>query len=99
MFYILSYDISDDKLRLKVSKHLLASGCFRLQKSVFIAPSFTTKQIRQLKAEVLKILKHPNKVDTDSLLCFHITPKQIPNIWWQKPTPEVNFIFDYSEWF
>ena len=34
MFYVVSYDISDDRLRNKVSKALAALG-MRVQKSVF----------------------------------------------------------------
>ena len=99
MHYIISYDISDDKLRLKISKLLLASGCFRLQKSVFIAPNFPTKQIKLLKQDVLKMLHCPAQRDTDSILCFRITPKQVPGIWWQAPNPLVSFQFKTSEWF
>jgi len=37
------YDITDNKLRLQISKYLLKKGCQRIQKSVFLAN--ITKQI------------------------------------------------------
>lgn len=36
MLYLASYDIDDNKLRLKVANSLLAYGLERLQKSVFV---------------------------------------------------------------
>ncbi len=36
MIYILCYDISDDKIRTKVSKILIAEGYERIQFSIFI---------------------------------------------------------------
>ena len=98
MFYVLTYDISNDKLRLKVSKHLLVSGCFRLQKSVFVAPNYTNKELKLLKKTVMNLLNCSEKRDTDSFLCFRITPKQLPNIWWQEPKPQISFQKKVSEW-
>ncbi|MGB0864540.1 MAG: CRISPR-associated endonuclease Cas2 [Saprospiraceae bacterium] len=99
MFYLLSYDISNDKLRLKVSMHLLASGCIRLQKSVFIAPNYKSKEFFLLKKQVLKLINDHQKTDNDSFLCFKITPKQLPDIWWQTPNPKITFENQASEWF
>ncbi|RYC70041.1 CRISPR-associated endonuclease Cas2 [Spirosoma sordidisoli] len=36
MLYLASYDIENDKLRLKVANSLLAAGLERLQRSVFV---------------------------------------------------------------
>ena len=99
MFYFLSYDISNDRLRLKVSKHLLASGCFRLQKSVFIAPNYKSKELQLLKKEVLKLIVCPERTDNDSFLCFKMTPKQLPSIWWQAPKSKIPFQNKVSAWF
>jgi CRISPR-associated endonuclease Cas2 len=99
MNYIISYDISDDRLRLKIAKHLLANGCFRLQKSVFIAPKFHPHTIKTLKQEVIAFLNCPETLDTDSILCFQISAKQLSAIWWQHPKPSISFEFSPSEWF
>lgn len=37
MTYLIMYDISNDKVRLQISKYLERQGCVRIQKSVFIA--------------------------------------------------------------
>lgn len=37
MVYLIMYDISNDKVRLQISKYLERQGCIRIQRSVFIA--------------------------------------------------------------
>lgn len=37
MIFFIMYDISNDKVRHQVSKYLERKGCFRIQKSIFIA--------------------------------------------------------------
>lgn len=36
LFFVM-YDIEDNKVRYQVSKYLLAKGCFRVQRSIFLA--------------------------------------------------------------
>ncbi len=36
MTYLIMYDITNDKVRLQVSKYLERQGCIRIQKSVFV---------------------------------------------------------------
>ena len=45
MLYLASYDIEDNKLRLKVANALLAAGLERLQRSVFVGTM--TDSVRQ----------------------------------------------------
>ena len=37
MTYLITYDITNDKVRKLISKFLLSKGCIRIQKSVFMA--------------------------------------------------------------
>ena len=48
MFYLVCFDISDDKTRYRVVKALKGYGS-RVQKSVFECPSLTEKQFLKLK--------------------------------------------------
>lgn len=48
MFYLVCFDIVDDKTRNRVAKALKGSG-YRVQKSVFECPDLTEKQFLKLK--------------------------------------------------
>jgi len=48
MFYVISFDISDDKIRYRVVKALKGYG-IRVQKSVFECAGMTEKQFLKLK--------------------------------------------------
>ncbi|MBW1976223.1 MAG: CRISPR-associated endonuclease Cas2 [Deltaproteobacteria bacterium] len=48
MFYLVSFDISDDRVRYRVVKELKAYG-YRVQKSVFECPSMTERKFLRLK--------------------------------------------------
>lgn len=87
--YLISYDISVDKLRLKVSKLLERKGLYRVQKSVFVAPHFSPKEIRLLRQEVDDLMKMADL--TDSVLCVPLTRSQFVNFWWHSPFPSPSF--------
>ncbi len=81
MNYFISYDISKDKLRLKVSKTLERFGCERVQYSVFFAPDFVPKEIERLKDALQKLLK--DKADkTDSVMCMAVEQKYMKDLHW-----------------
>lgn len=94
MNYILSYDITSDKLRNRISKKLRTLGCFRVQKSVFIGVDFSVKEIKFLKDEVMQILASKLREDGDSFLCLPITERQKNEMWWLTPNPLPTFEFD-----
>ena len=56
MNFFICYDISDDKLRLRLSKLLLRSGCVRVQKSVFVATDFERAEMLRLKIKVERLV-------------------------------------------
>jgi CRISPR-associated endonuclease Cas2 len=55
MYYCVSYDISSNRLRLKVVRWCKKAGLVRLQRSVFIGPSKRTL-IEDLRQEVMAVL-------------------------------------------
>ncbi len=71
MTYLICYDFSDDRLRLRVAKLLERTGCVRVQKSVFMAVRFDLKKMERLRRQLLKII--PDALpDTDSLIVVPI---------------------------
>lgn len=67
MFFIICYDIVDDRLREKVVKQLKGLGV-RVQKSVFECPNLSERQFLQLKDVLEEIIDHTE----DSLSLIHI---------------------------
>ena len=96
MNYILSYDITNNNLRSRISKVLTSLGCFRLQKSVFIGANFSVKEIQFLKVKISKTLTSKVRKDTDSFLCLPITGTQKKGMWWLTPNPLPKFEFEHA---
>lgn len=99
MNYIISYDITSDKLRNRIAKKLQSLGCFRLQKSVFIGVAFNQRAYKQLKTAIVKILQSKLKKDSDSLLCLPITGTQKEEMWWLSPIPKPTYEFGNALFF
>ena len=55
MFYVVAFDISDDKKRYRCVKALKGYGV-RVQKSVFECPNLTERRLLKLKAALEKII-------------------------------------------
>jgi CRISPR-associated protein Cas2 len=79
--FFLSYDISDDRLRTRLSKLLERRGCKRLQKSVFFAPNFEPREMQSLRIACERLLQH--RAPTDSLLCIPATRQYLGELVWQ----------------
>lgn len=97
--YMVSYDISDDGLRTHLVKLLERNGLFRVQKSVFVAPNYSVKNIRFLKGEVVKLMQLRGTVDADSVLCVPLSEGQLAELWWKVPKPLPDFERDIVLWF
>ena len=65
-FYLISFDISSDKIRRRVVKQLLAKAS-RVQKSVFEA-NLTDKEFLELRKKIDKLIKD----ETDSVRYYHL---------------------------
>lgn len=80
--YLISYDITDDKLRTKIAKTLKAKACRRLQKSLFLAPAFKQAEISALERALNQILQSTRRADSDSILCWPASNAQLINMLW-----------------
>lgn len=76
MNYFISYDIQGDKLRSKIAKFLLRNACERIQKSVFLAPNYSTKEFN-LFLDALTLLLKNNIQEKDTLLIFPSQRQQL----------------------
>ncbi|MCB0530256.1 MAG: CRISPR-associated endonuclease Cas2 [Saprospiraceae bacterium] len=56
MYYAICYDIENDKLREKTAKALARHGCKRVQRSVFIAPAISARQLERLRDDLKQLL-------------------------------------------
>lgn len=65
MYYVICYDITEDRLRTKASKLLDGHGR-RVQKSVFECPDLTEKQLLRLLDVLDRLIDH----ETDSVRCY-----------------------------
>ncbi|MDW7774376.1 MAG: CRISPR-associated endonuclease Cas2 [Desulfobulbaceae bacterium] len=57
MFYIICFDISDDRVRSRVNKVLKGAG-YRVQKSVFECPNLTEKRFLKIKDRLEALIDH-----------------------------------------
>lgn len=82
MNYFVSYDISADRLRSKVSKALERHGALRVQKSVFFLPGFSGKEMMHLKNTLETLLHKYQAEPNDSILCIPVEKDQLDGIIW-----------------
>ncbi|PHI12006.1 CRISPR-associated endonuclease Cas2 [Fusobacterium polymorphum] len=75
MNYLLSYDISNDKSRKRVSDYLLEKGFLRIQNSVFLGEIHITKIDDILENICLLVDKKE-----DSIFCIPINKENYKNI-------------------
>lgn len=90
MPYLISYDIENDRLRDKIAKRLLASGCARLQKSVFAGPvdAVTFAALRRW-------LQQHVKAAGDSVFILDVGPETLRRAEWiGAPAPDWNLAAD-----
>jgi len=79
--YLISYDVSNDRLRQKIADMLTQKGCVRLQKSVHLAPAFELKELEQLRQSLAALLGKTD-ANTDSVLCIAAPDDVLDNAWW-----------------
>ncbi len=63
MTYLILYDISEDRIRTHISKHLEQRGCRRVQKSVFIAKT-SIEKYHEIKNYLEQIQEEYDNQDT-----------------------------------
>lgn len=86
MFVVISYDIADDKRRLKTARLLLDFGAARVQNSVFEC-HLTPPHLERLRARLARL----HKPEEDSIRIYHLCESCRPKailIGLAQPTPE-----------
>ncbi len=77
MFYIVCYDISDDRARYRVVKVLKGCGT-RVQKSVFQCPDLSEKQLLDLQEKMEALIDHT----VDSVHYFRLCRACLREVEW-----------------
>ena len=77
MFYLVCYDISDDRARYRVVKALKGYGT-RIQKSVFECPDLTEKQLLDLQEKMAGLIDH----GVDSVHYFRLCKACLREVEW-----------------
>lgn len=77
MFYIICFDISENKVRYRAVKTIKGLG-YRVQKSVFEFPNITEKQLLELKDKLEALINH----DTDSIRYYRLCRACLPDVEW-----------------
>lgn len=85
--YIISYDISETRLRTSIAKLLLRSGCQRIQKSVFFAPNFSADEIKTLRTNIQIIINH--SPTTNTIFCLPFSKEQALKMTWLGDTHHI----------
>ncbi len=75
MFYLIAFDISDDKIRYRLVKALKGYGV-RVQKSVFECSGMTEKQFLKLKSLVESLIDET----TDSVRYYRLCKKCLTSV-------------------
>ena len=75
MNYLLSYDVSNDKSRKRVSDYLIEKGFLRIQNSVFLGEIHVTK-IDDILENICLFVDE----DEDSIFCVPINKEDYENI-------------------
>ena len=84
MLFFVMYDIESNKVRHQVAKYLLKMGCFRIQRSIFLA-DLTSERYEKIRSELTEVQSYyENKesilivpVSTDLLKSMRIIGKSL----------------------
>ena len=74
MFYLVCFDISDDRIRYRAVKVLKENGV-RVQKSVFECATLTEEQFLKLKRRLDDLIDHTQDTVRYYYLCRQCLPK------------------------
>jgi len=77
MFYVICFDISDDRIRYRVVKALKGHGR-RVQKSVFECPDLNEHRLLQLQQKLEGLIDH----GSDSIRYFRLCRACVADVEW-----------------
>lgn len=99
MNYLVSYDIQDNRLRLKLAKLLLRNGCERIQKSVFLAPEYNTRELMILKQDISALVQNVLS-SRDSIWILPLQQQQLLDATlWGQENPVKDFLKELYYYF
>ena len=76
-FFLVCFDVSDDKIRYRVVKALKGAG-IRVQKSVFECPGLGEKEFLRLKDRIDALIDH----ETDSVRYYRLCKACVGEVEW-----------------
>lgn len=79
MYLLISYDISNNALRLKLSKRLVYYGLDRIQYSVFVG-KIKNRLFKALKKEIQELIQKSQPSD-DKILILPIEKQLLERVW------------------
>jgi CRISPR-associated endonuclease Cas2 len=84
MYHLISYDITNNKLRRRIMLLLKHKGCVRLQYSVWLTPHYGAKKRAAFKAMLDTLLLRYTDLGmvSDSILCVPIEGDAVADIVW-----------------
>lgn len=77
MFFVVSFDIVDNRTRYRVVKTIKAYG-YRVQKSVFECPDMTEEQFLKLRRRLDKLIEHTE----DTVRFYAVCRECLKNMEW-----------------
>lgn len=63
MLFFVMYDIESNKVRQQVAKYLLKMGCFRIQRSIFLA-DLTPEKYGQIRSDLTEVQSYYDNQDS-----------------------------------
>ena len=80
MYYVICYDIENDRLRDRTAKVLIRNGCLRIQKSVFVAPEMAKKHLNRLETGLKHLYARYPLQGRDSVCIFPLTNESTTDV-------------------
>lgn len=85
--HLISYDIQNDRLRLRAAKLLLQHGLYRIQYSVFMG-TVRDAAMKQLQAQLQKLQAEAAWTEADSLLILPLHQYSRDNLYFLGKLPD-----------
>ena len=89
MLFFVMYDIESNKVRYQVSKYLLKMGCFRIQRSIFLA-ELSLERYEQIRSDLTEVQSYYE--NQDSILIVPVSTELLKSMKIIGKTIEVNVI-------
>lgn len=89
MLFFVMYDIESNKVRYQVSKYLLKMGCFRIQRSIFLA-ELSPERYEQIRSDLTEVQSYYE--NQDSILIVPVSTELLKSMKIIGKTIEVDVI-------